>query len=90
MKNYLVNGYSVKKCIRFVKKFPCTFPSSQIKNVNELLNLFKIFSIENNFLVMGTTNKTEFCKMLDYSKITMPSPKRRTFSSFSSSVILST
>ena len=53
------------------KKFPYPFPSSQIKNVNELLNLFKIFSIENNFLVMGTTNKTEFCKMLDYSKITM-------------------
>ena len=31
------------------KKFPYPFPSSQIKNVNELLNLFKIFSIENNF-----------------------------------------
>ena len=25
------------------KKFPYPFPSSQIKNVNELLNLFKIF-----------------------------------------------
>ena len=31
------------------KKYPYPFPSSKIKNVNELLNLFKLFSLENNF-----------------------------------------
>ena len=31
------------------KKFPYPFPSSKTKNVNELLNLFKIFSLENKF-----------------------------------------
>ena len=31
------------------KKYPYPFPSSKIKNVNELLNLFKFFSLENNF-----------------------------------------
>ena len=31
------------------KKYPYPFPSSETKNVNELLNLFKFFSLENNF-----------------------------------------
>ena len=31
------------------KKFPYPFPSSKTKSVNELLNLFKIFSLENKF-----------------------------------------
>ena len=34
---------------RMYKKYPYPFPSSKIKNVNELLNLFKLFSLENNF-----------------------------------------
>ncbi len=31
------------------KKYPYPFPSSRVKNVNELLNMFKLFSLENNF-----------------------------------------
>ena len=34
---------------KMYKKYPYPFPSSRIKNVNELLNLFKFFSLENNF-----------------------------------------
>ena len=35
--------------VSMYKKYPYPFPSSKIKNVNELLNLFKLFSLENNF-----------------------------------------
>jgi len=34
---------------KMYKKYPYPFPSSNMKNVNELLNLFKFFSLENNF-----------------------------------------
>ncbi|MBC8250218.1 MAG: class I SAM-dependent methyltransferase [Candidatus Nitrosopelagicus sp.] len=34
---------------KMYKKYPYPFPSSKIKNVNELLNLFKFFSLENSF-----------------------------------------
>jgi len=35
--------------VKMYEKYPYPFPSSRIKNVNELLNLFKFFSLENNF-----------------------------------------
>ena len=38
-----------KNVSNMYKKFPYPFPSSKTKNVNELLNLFKIFSLENKF-----------------------------------------
>ena len=38
-----------KNVSNMYRKFPYPFPNSKTKNVNELLNLFKIFSIENKF-----------------------------------------